>query len=356
MPARIERFLLQPPGVVRTAAGAIDERPVFIVTVSDRSGIWGIGEAAPLPRFGGEDAARCAEALARAVERIDDGFLERLSDTPGGVPEFAEFDAELAQTPCARHALEGALIDFLARHRGVPLASLLNERATHAIPVNALLIATDDPALEREARTARARGFTTFKMKISGDHARDLERIAVIRTAIGPEARLRVDVNGGWTFEQARKFSQSAAPFALDYYEQPLAANDVAGHRRLRSECAMRIALDESVRSAADIANCAGACDVVVLKPMLLGGWQPTALAVDAAQSSGLNVVISSSLESSVGRAYAAHIAAALRLKGLAHGLALTSTIAGKPIADPLTVRDGHITTTNVPGLGIAPP
>jgi O-succinylbenzoate synthase len=90
----------------------------------------------------------------------------------------------------------------------------------------------------------------------------------------------------------------------LDYIEQPVSElSDMAELRRRITRLGIQVAADESIRRLSDIdaVIAAGACDVVVLKVQPLGGLEATQRVAEKALSAGLEVVVSSALETSVG-------------------------------------------------------
>src|SRR5258708_35085427 len=129
---------------------------------------------------------------------------------------------------------------------------------------------------------------------------------------IGTQAQLRVDANAAWSLDQALEFAIEAGDADLEFCEQPLAVGDLEGLSTLRRRTGLKVAVDEGVRSAADIGKVAAtqAADVVVLKPMFLGGWRPTMQAAQLARSCGLGVVVPTALDGAIGRAHATHYAA----------------------------------------------
>src|SRR5207237_3424526 len=124
------RLRLRAP--LATAHGELREREGFLVQVDE-----GRGEACPLPAFGTEDLAACAGALVRAAE-----MLAPLPP-PSRIEDIA---LDLHDAPAARHGVELALLDLLARRRGIPLARLLDPRAVAQVPAGSLLSARDPRA------------------------------------------------------------------------------------------------------------------------------------------------------------------------------------------------------------------
>ncbi len=353
MPANLYKCDLPLKTPLATAAGIITERTVWVLEIVDMAGRSGLGEAAPLPGFGGEAQKDCDDALHQAVAMLTPdlvgSWLERAKpDAPLGAIEPL-----LARTPCARHAVEGALLDLLAQKQKVPLAGLIAAHYATLIPVNALIGADQDATVV--GKKAYDSGFGTLKLKLAGDPIEAASRLALLRQTVGAKANIRVDINGAWTLEQALAFAEAASASNVEYCEQPLPAADVADLATLRRRSGMKIAADESVRFPVDVGRlgAAQAADVVVLKPMFLGGWRPLRQAVQLAHSCGMEVVISTALEACIGRAFATHYAAAFGLTQRAQGLATGELFVGDLTTDPLMVQTGATRLHERPGLGI---
>ncbi|HVM26691.1 MAG TPA: o-succinylbenzoate synthase [Mycobacteriales bacterium] len=252
-----------------------------------------------------------------------------LIEGPAGWGEFAPFpeydDAEAARWLAA--ALE-------ASERGWPPP--VRER----VPVNATVPPV--PPDQVPAILARFPGCTTAKVKVAepgGLLDDDVARVRAVREALGDGGRVRVDANGGWTLDQAVRALTALAPLGLEYAEQPCAT--VEELAALRQEgLGVPVAADESVRRAEDPLRVArlGAADVVVVKVAPLGGVAP---ALHVAAESGLPVVVSSALETSVGITAGLALAAALPDLPYACGLATTGLMSDD-VAD-LRVEDGSL-------------
>jgi O-succinylbenzoate synthase len=191
-------------------------------------------------------------------------------------------------------------------------------------------------------------GCRTAKVKVAEpgqNEADDLERVAAVRDAIGPDGRIRVDANGGWTVDEAARMLAKLAGFGLEYAEQPCASLDELAALRRRTD--VLLAADESIRKASDplAVRAAGAADLVVLKVAPLGGVRP-ALAV--AHGCGLPVVVSSAVETSVGLAAGVALAAALPDLPYDCGLATMSLLTGDVSADSLVAVSGYLPVRSI--------
>jgi O-succinylbenzoate synthase len=252
---------------------------------------------------------------------------------PRGWTEFSPFveyeDAEAA-------TWLAAAIDFGWREQPAPLRD--------RIPVNATL-----PAVEPERVPevlARFPGTRTVKVKVAERGqvlADDVARVRATRAFVGAEGRIRVDANGGWSVGEAERAAHALAEFDLEYLEQPCATvPELAELRERLHDWDLPVAADESVRKAADplaVAR-AGAADLLVLKAQPLGGI-PAALAIAA--EAGLPVVVSRALDTSVGLAMGAHLAAALPELEFDCGLGTAALLAADVTREPLVPREGAV-------------
>jgi o-succinylbenzoate synthase len=320
-----------------TARGDVERRRGFVVR-GRVDGTPGVGEATPLPDWT-EPLADCR----RALDAVD-GLAAALS---AGV---------LDDAPAARHGVALALFDARARRQGVALARFLaGERASVAssVPVNATVGAGTVGETAEAAERAAAAGHDCVKVKVGvGPVDRDAERLVAAREA-APDAALRADANGAWNRDEATRFGDALAEagVGLDYLEQPLPAADLAGHAALRDALPVDVALDESLAAASvDDALAAGAADVVVLKPMALGGPDRALAAAERAAEAGVGSVVTTTVDAVVARTGALHVAAALgspRPCGLATGDLLAADLA----ADPAPVEAGRMAVPDGPGL-----
>jgi o-succinylbenzoate synthase len=252
---------------------------------------------------------------------------------PEGWTEFSPFteygDAEAA-------AWLAAAIDF----GWAPAPAAVRDR----IPVNATLPAVG--ASEVAGVLARFPGCRTVKVKVAERGqtlADDVARVAAARGVLGAEGRVRLDANGGWNVDEAEHAVHALAGFDLEYLEQPCAAVEELAELRARlHDWDIPVAADESVRKAEDplaVAR-AGAADLLVIKAQPLGGIRRALGIVDEA---GLPVNVSSALDTSIGIAMGAHLAAALPELPYDCGLATVSLFERDVAVRPLVPVDGAI-------------
>ena len=223
------------------------------------------------------------------------------------------------------------------------------------IPVNATVPAVAPD--EVPGVLARFPGVRTAKVKVAGPGSRladDVDRVHAVRRALGAEGRIRVDANAAWNLDEAEHALRALSPFDLEYVEQPCAGiAETAELRRRTADLAIPIAADELVRGARDplAAVRAGAADLIVLKAAPLGGIRN---ALRLAADAGVPCVVSSALDTSVGLAMGAALAAALPDLPYDCGLGTAALLAGDVTREPLRPVDGAIEVRRVvpdPGL-----
>jgi len=219
------------------------------------------------------------------------------------------------------------------------------------VPVNVTVPAVSP---EQAHEVVSESGCRTAKVKVAEPGqslAEDIARVEAVRDALGAAGRVRVDANGAWSVDEAAEALKRLDVFELEYAEQPVRTlEDMA---ELRRRVDIRLAADESVRTADDPMRIAGleAADIVVLKVQPLGGVR-RCLAV--AESCGLPVVVSSAVETSVGLAAGVALAAALPELEFACGLGTAQLLDGDVTSRPLLPVDGAVPVRRVepePGL-----
>ncbi|MDP2810223.1 MAG: enolase C-terminal domain-like protein [Rhodocyclaceae bacterium] len=333
------RLPLRRPWVA--ASATLAERRGWLIELVADDGLVGWGDCAPLPSAGEAGEARCLAALKEIGDRPR--FHEPQNRGLSPISPISE----------VRWAFETARFDIEARRRGVPLARFLGADDL-SVPVNAALGPLDESCAVR-AGDALARGFAIGKVKVglAGIDA-ELARLRNIVDATGGRLRLRLDANRAWPAIDARRFLAALDGLPIDAIEEPLAAPTVAALAALQAESPCAIAVDESLPSlGADALIAAKAVRRLVLKPARIGGVLQTLTLAKRAQEAGMEVVITSVVDSVIGVAAAAHLAAAIAPKA-AHGLATGDWLA-EDVAPPLPIRDGHLHLPDAPGLGVAP-
>jgi L-alanine-DL-glutamate epimerase-like enolase superfamily enzyme len=329
-----------------------DEREAWIIRLSDADGRTGLGEAVLEPADGETASTVLDHLVHEAVVMTGDGRL----------PTAPELEMHGSPGRALRAAIDSALLDLA----GVPVERLLPGGL--GVGVNATIPSLGPAASAEAARQALQAGFTTLKLKAGAERETEVlvERVRVVRAAIGPDVRLRLDVNGAWDLETATERLEAIGRFGLEYVEQPLAGFDAAELAELRRRIRVPIAADESVtsvRTARELIE-AGAVDVLVVKLARVGGPAAAAEIAALAAERDVPVVVSTLFETGIGIAAGLAAAAALPAVGGAwvgrtpdHGLATSGVLEHDLLVEGLPVEDGRMrvsgTSEGSGGLGI---
>lgn len=331
-----------------TASGMWLERELWLLRLTDADGRVGLGEAV----LDGE-ATEVMETLLAALIRE---AVE--SSTAGDLP--GRDDLELHGIPgrALNAALESARLDLVRP----PSTSGVREGdgGESGVGVNATLPALGPEAIAEAARQAVEAGFVTLKVKGGTEReTQDLvDRIAAVRRAVGPDIRLRLDVNGAWDVMAAEDRLEAIARFDLEYVEQPLAPGDIDAMAELRRRTRVPLAADESVesvRAARELIE-AEAVDALVVKLARVGGRSAALEIAELARARGVDVIVSNLFETGVGIAAGLAVAGELVAVDVDdppdHGLATAGLLEHDLLATSLIVEDGRMRAPGGAGSG----
>jgi len=338
-----------------TADGSIRRREGTLLRVVDDGGTVGLGEATPLPGWT-ESLVECREALEAAATALRESGIPDVSGGQVPGPEADQALAAVEETPAARHALTQALLDLEARRHRIPLYRTLGApRWVRHVTVNGTV---GDGTVTHTAQTALGairRGFGCLKVKVGARTVdEDVERLAGVREVAGEDVALRADANGSWTRKQAQRALSELEDrgVELDYLEQPLVGGDLEGLRELRRDHETPVAVDETlVETPVSEVLSADAADVLVCKPMALGGIDRVVAVANAGADAGCRTVVTTTIDGVVARTGAVHAAASLE-EPPPCGLATADRLAADLGPDPSPVGAGRITVPQDHGTG----
>lgn len=325
---KIHRVSLPLTRPLKTGRSTIEDRDVAIIEFV-HEGHTGWGEAASLESWG-------TESLDEAIAALEAG------ESAGPASEFA--------LDCARY-------DAMARAAGMPLWKLLalefdQSISTPEVVLNATVGSGSIDETLDAVRVAVDAGFTTIKFKVGvRSWNLDVDRIAAVRER-HPDLRIRLDANQAWALNEARHALSAFENFEIEYVEEP-AAGGYDAFRQLAPRVDIPLAADETVRNIDQARRLIeeSLVEVIVLKSMTLGAMKKTVEIVEFAREKGVDAVLTSSIDSAVGRTATAHLAAALGIKR-ACGLA-TGTWFARDVGPIVEGAVWYLAES--PGLGFTP-
>lgn len=308
-PTRIVRITCQKVYVpfqhaVEWSAGTRPGMTRLVAQVETADGTVGLGETICLLEFIEPVFRLTLTPLALGEDACD---IERLLRKVEGAGYYHHKRAMVM----ARAALEMACWDIIGKQARMPLHRLWGGRFRESVPIVGYIQSADPAQAAHEAAHYAQSGFITLKVKLGMGEALDIDLVRAAREGAGPNVKIRGDANGAWTVGTAKRQLRKLAPFDLEYVEQPLPLEDLAGHAHLRQACGIPIALDESAYTLQDVHAiiAAQAADVLVLDPHEAGGLIQARKQAAVAEAAGLPVTLHSGGELGVSMAAYLHFA-----------------------------------------------
>jgi muconate cycloisomerase len=332
----------------------ISHQGYVLVRVMLENGVEGHGEASTL---GGP---RWAEESVESIKSVIDAYLAPVLIGRSAL-NFEENALRVGKAAtrnnAAKAAIESALIDASGKSLGLPATALLGGAVRSSFSIIWALASGDAGQEIEEAKMKIERAeHRRFKIKLGfSDPKSDIRRLRQIRTALGPDVEIIVDVNQAWSEATAMRWLPAFADLGISLIEQPLPAGQVEQLGRIAARTSIPIMVDEAVFTSGEIirAGNAGAGSVISLKLVKSGGLFELKRAAAVAAATGMELYGGCLLESGIG--VAAHLAVFATLPQLEWG---TEQFGPKILANDLVVAGPHYSDFEVhlpegPGLGV---
>jgi len=321
-----------------------------LVRIEADNGVVGWGEAASAPVMTGDTL----ESIVSAVQYLSVALHGRdAADISGALTAM---DARMYGNHGAKAAIEIALHDLVGRASRKPVHALLGAKKRSRMPLLGVIGGGNHQGDLRDAETKKAAGVTAYKVKVGIDTPEnDAARTRDICKILGNGMLVSADANQGYTTEEAVTYVRAVNGSGLDFFEQPVAAADLAGMAAVAAATDIAIGADEGIHSFDDIKRhheCKAARGVS-LKAIKLGGIRGVTEAGGLCDRLGMSVNISCKTgESSVACAAALHAASVV--PNIAWGLTLTHIgLAEDVVVSPIPTLKGYVDSLDRPGLGI---
>ena len=182
-------------------------------------------------------------------------------------------------TSIAMAAVDTALWDLRCRRAHLPLHLLAGGARSEVslYTTEGGWLHLDEAALVDDALDAKARGFGGCKLKVGRPIHEDVARISAVRDAVGPDFEIFTDANQAFAFDEAVRRAHHYEPLDIGWFEEPMPADDIESHARLRQSTALPIAIGESLYSALHFREYLErrACSIVQVDAGRIGGITP---------------------------------------------------------------------------------
>jgi len=325
-------FFKQPAG---TSRGVLHKKDVFYLILNDyeNPSKKGIGEIAPIPGLSPDPISELEKKISGLVQKINSG--KEISEN-----EFEGF-------PAVKFGYETAL-KGLDSNSPVLLFPSNFTNGKKGIPINGLIwMGTKEFMLQQVAQKIAA-GFTCLKLKIGAiDFESELEILNSIRELYSADQlEIRVDANGAFTPETAKRKLEILASFKLHSIEQPIQPGQTKEMQKLCAETPLPIALDEELIGITNRSEKIKLLEqiqpqYIILKPTLLGGIKASEEWISLAKERNIGWWVTSALESNIGLNAIAQWTATLDTKNF-QGLG-TGGLFTNNIESPLYVSEGFL-------------
>jgi L-alanine-DL-glutamate epimerase-like enolase superfamily enzyme len=325
--------------------------PNVIVRITTDDEVMGYGEACPVQAFTSETQASVVELVET---RVAPTLVGR--DPSQRVPLLADLARVLRFAPFTVAAVDTALLDVLGRHAGVPVSTLLGGAFRDRVEVHGSVTWDEDPARVVESALEQCDTYRCLKLYAGrGDLDADLGRLQAVRDAVGPGARLIVDVNGMWSPSDAIRALGRISAIGIELLEQPLPPGAEPFARDLVARLAIDVAADESVRTVGDAMTVVRERTATVVNVGLskLGGPTAALQAAQLAAAGGVGVMVGSVIEMGIATAMGLHLAAAIPQLAYPSYLMGPLKYREQITASQIAVADAHVAVPTGPGLGI---
>jgi L-Ala-D/L-Glu epimerase len=330
-----------------------DVMPAFqqrvFVKIETKDGVYGLGEAAPLPFFNGEHTTSIKKI-------IDDVLAPKLIGA--SITETRKTIKKLNDlTPLnytAKSAIETAIWDLAGKVLGLPVYQLLGGKSRNEIKSAYGLSLKSLNEMIEEAQIAVKLGFETLKVKLTCNVLADVEMIKQIRLAVPESVKIRVDANAAYSLKDALQAAKRFVPFQLEYFEQPCSPKNIEDLKKIKEYSEIPIAADESILSVEDAIRLIKyrAADHFVIKLVKVGGILPSLRIADLASLEGIPCTIVSPLETSIGTSAGIQLAMVIDDNLVDHELDVSSFLKGD-IAEGHMITGNSIRVNSENGLGI---
>ena len=269
-----------------------DVQPTLIVELRDGD-LSGLGEATSNPYYGItiQNMIQSLEAAKTIIENRDYDSAEELWELVHPVLQNNSF---------AQCALDEAAHDFFAKKKNQKLYESWGLNIDQ-IPLTNFTIGID--TIEKMVSKMKELPWPIYKIKLGTDE--DLRIVAELRK--NTSEMFRVDANCAWTAEQTIAIAPELRQLGVEFIEQPLAANDIEGMKKVFAECALPVIADESCIVESDVKSCHGLFHGINIKLTKCGGPTAAKRMIAEAKSLGMKTMIGCMTETSVGISSIAH-------------------------------------------------
>ncbi len=320
-----------------------------ILRIATDDGLEGFGYASTTAHMGSLTGALDAE-----LEHLKSSVLGRDADEIESI--LTGLDRAMRGAPQAKAAIDCALHELKAKRLGIPLCGLFGGKVRDRVPILRILAIKTPAEMAAQARKLVDAGYAYLKIKVHGDVAEDVARVAAIRAEVGEGVHLTIDANQSYTPKDAITALNAMAKHVIDLAEQPVPVEDFAGLALVTRNVPIVIEADEAAGSIHEIYRLVTerAVDAVSLKIPKLGGLRNTLAAARVCEAGEIKYRMGAAVGSRLLAAHGLHMACALPRVDYACELGEFARLMDDPF-EGLEVKNGFLELPAGAGSGVRP-
>ena len=337
---------LKEPFVI--SLGPLDYAENILIVIRTDKGIAGFGECSPFMTINGESMKTCfvvAEYLGKALQGKNPLNIEECSSV---------MDKVIYGNSSIKSAFDIALYDIASQNAELPLYKFLGGSNSKTLITDYTVSIGETKKMVSDAEKIKANGFQVIKVKLGESKEKDVERIRLIREAIGTSLPIRIDANQGWKSETAVEILSALSHFNIQHCEEPIPRWDFMELPRIRKQSPIPIMSDETCCDQHDAKRLIDlvACDFFNIKLGKSSGFFKAKKIIQLAEQSKIKIQVGGFLESRLGFTASAHLA--LTSDNIIHcDFDTPLMFVEDPVIGGITYGSkGVVTVPDKPGLG----
>lgn len=285
--------------------GRLDFAENIIVVIRTDNGITGFGECSPFKTINGESIDTCfivGQYLAKGLTGKNPLDIEACTILMNKI---------IYANSSIKSAFDMALYDIASQNANLPLYAFLGGKNNKSLITDYTVSIREPQQMAEDAVKIKKNGFQVIKVKLGSSGKTDVERIRVIRDAVGDDIPLRIDANQGWNTKEAIETLSALAPFNIQHCEEPIPRWNFMDLPKIRKASPIPIMADESCCDHNDAMRLIdiSACDLFNVKLGKSAGIFDALKIVSLAEKENIKIQVGGFLESRLGFTASAHLA-----------------------------------------------
>jgi len=276
-----------------------------IIVIRTEQGMTGFGECSPYMPVNGESIDTCFIVAQYFAKMLKGKNALKLKEN------LSAMDKIMYANTSIKSAFDIALHDIIGQHKEVPLYELYGGKNNKELVTDYTVSLDNAGKMAADALKIKNLGYPAIKVKLGESKKKDVERIRLIRDAVGDDIPVRIDANQGWSVKEAIETLKELDQYDIEHCEEPIAKWNFMRLRKVRKQSPIQIMADESCGDAHDAERLLKlkACDMFNIKVGKAGGVFNAYEIVKLGDKAKMHMQVGAFLESRLGMTASAHLA-----------------------------------------------